>query len=112
MSSAAEIASELEAFYKGYVDAVNRDDMDTLTELFDFPWALVSGDGGLAVCKDESDHRRLWSRFIIDLKARGWVRSGTDRFTAWPLAGDLAMVLIDFTRYKPDGSVLEAGRSC
>ena len=49
---------------------------------------------------------------MLDLKARGWVRGGIDRFTAWTFADDLAMVLVDFTRYKADGSVLDAGRAC
>jgi len=40
LCSAAEIASELEAFYKGYVDAVNREDIDALTELFAFSLGL------------------------------------------------------------------------
>ena len=112
MSSAAEIASELEAFYKGYVDAVNREDIDALTELFAFPWALVSSDGGLAVFNNETDHQRFLRKFMLDLRARGWVRGGIDRFTAWASTDDLAMVLTDFTRYKADGSILDAGRAC
>jgi hypothetical protein len=86
--------------------------MDALTELFDFPWALVSGDGGLAACNNASDHRTFFSKFMLDLKARGLVRGGIDRFTTWTFADDLAMVLIDFSRYNAGGSVLEAGRSC
>ena len=112
MSSAAEIASELEAFYKGYLDAVNHENMGALTELFAFPCGLVSGDGGLVIINNETAHRSFYSKFILDLKAQGWVRSGIDRFTAWTLADDLAMVLIDFTRYKADGSVVDAGRAC
>jgi len=49
---------------------------------------------------------------MLDLKARGWVRGGIDRFTAWAFTDDLAMVLTDFTRYKADGSILDAGRAC
>jgi hypothetical protein len=112
LSSAAEIASELEAFYKGYVDAVNRGDIDVLTELFAFPWALVSGDGGLTVFNNETDHQRFLRKFMLDLKARGWVRGGIDRFSAWVCADDLAMILTDFTRYKSEGSILDAGRAC
>ena len=94
LSSAAEIASELEAFYKGYVDAVNREDIDALTELFAFPWALVSSDGG---ARPSSTMRRIINASCASScstsgRADG-VRGGIDRFTAWASAmDDLAMV--------------------
>jgi hypothetical protein len=49
---------------------------------------------------------------MADLKARGWVRSATDRLTAWAFAEDLGMILADVTRYKTDGSPLEHVRAC
>jgi hypothetical protein len=112
MPSATEIASELEAFYKGYIDSFNREDIDAMTEGFAFPWAWVSGDRGLDVCNNEANNRRLFGEIIGDVKARGWVRSGIDRFAAWALADNLGMLLADYTRYKADGSVLESGRAC
>jgi hypothetical protein len=112
MAAATEIVSQLEAFYKGYIDAFNREDIDAFSEAFSFPYAFVSGDRGLSSCASESDHQRFFSKIMIDLKARGWVRSAIDSLKAWVFADDLGMILADYTRFKADGSVLEAGRAC
>jgi hypothetical protein len=112
MSNAAEIATELEAFYKGYSDAFNREDIDAMASVFVFPYAWISGDQGLVACNNEADHQRFFSRFMIDLKARGWIRSGIDRLTIWAFADNLGMILADYKRYKADGSILEGGRAC
>jgi len=112
MPNAAEIATELETFYKGYIDSFNREDIDAMTEAFAFPYAWVSGERGLSTCNSEADHQRFFSKIMIDLKARGWVRSGIDRLTAWAFADNLGMILADYTRYKADGSILEGGRAC
>lgn len=112
MANATEIASELEAFYKNYIDSFNREDIGAMTRDFAFPWAWVSGGRGLDVCNNEADTRQLFGRVISDIKARGWVRSGIVRLVAWPLADNLGMFVADYTRYKDDGSVLESGRGC
>jgi hypothetical protein len=112
MPAAAEIVSELETFYKGYIDAFNREDIDAFAEAFAFPYAFITGDRGLASCASESDHQRFFAKIMIDLKARGWARSGIDRMTAWAFADDLGMIVADYKRYKDDGSILEQGRAC
>jgi hypothetical protein len=112
MPNAREIVSELETFYKGYIDAFNREDIDAFSEAFSYPYAFVTGERGLASCATESDHQRFFGKIMSDLKSRGWVRSGIDRVKAWPFADNLAMIVADYKRYKADGSILEQGRAC
>jgi uncharacterized NTF2-like protein DUF6841 len=112
MPAASEIVTELETFYKGYIDAFNREDIDAFSEAFSYPYAFVTGERGLASCATESDHQRFFGKIMSDLKSRGWVRSGIDRVKAWPFADNLAMIVADYKRYKADGSILEQGRAC
>jgi NTF2-like protein (DUF6841) len=112
MPAATEIVTELETFYKGYIDAFNREDIDAFSEAFSYPYAFVTGERGLASCATESDHQRFFGKIMSDLKSRGWVRSGIDRVKAWPFADNLAMIVADYKRYKADGSILEQGRAC
>lgn len=112
MPAASEIVTELETFYKGYIDAFNREDIDAFSEAFSYPYAFVTGERGLATCATESDHQRFFGKIMSDLKSRGWVRSGIDRVKAWPFADNLAMIVADYKRYKADGSILEQGRAC
>ena len=112
MPAASEIVNELETFYKGYIDAFNREDIDAFSEAFSYPYAFVTGERGLASCATESDHQRFFGKIMSDLKSRGWVRSGIDRVKAWPFADNLAMIVADYKRYKADGSILEQGRAC
>ena len=79
MATANEIVTELEAFYKGYIDAFNREDIDMYSQTFDYPYAMILGDKGLAVCKDETGHQRFYTSLMINLKERGWARSGVDQ---------------------------------
>jgi hypothetical protein len=100
------------AFFRAYMDAFSREDMDAVTEAFAFPWALITDDRGLYSCNNETDHRRLYGGVFSEIKARGWVRSEIGRLMAWALADNLGMIVADYTRYKADGSVLEIGRAC
>jgi hypothetical protein len=111
MPSANEIAAELETFYKGYIDAFNREDIDMYTQTFAFPYAFVTGEKGLAVCKDETGHQRFYTTISIGLKERGWARSGIDQVKVWPYAENLAMIMADVTRYRADNSAIEKVRA-
>lgn len=111
MASANEIVSELESFYKGYIDSFNREDIDMYTQSFAFPYAFVTGAKGLAICNNESDHQRFYTNIAISLKERGWARSVTDQIKAWPYSDTLAMILADVTRYRADNSVIEKVRA-
>lgn len=112
MPTAVEITRELEAFYKDYIDTFNREDVDAFLEKWSYPFAWVSGDGGLTVTASKGDNQRGVGQIFAGIKRRGWARSVTDRMTAWPLAENLGMILADVTRYKSDGSVLERVRAC
>lgn len=112
MATAAEIKSELESFYRGYIDAFNREDLDHFLDCFAIPYAWVSGDRGLSTVTSEIDHQKAFSRIMIEIKSRGWVRSTVDRMSTWVFADDLGMILADYTRYKADDSILEQGRAC
>ena len=111
MANAAEIVSELEAFYKGYIDAFNREDIDMYSQTFDYPYAMILGDKGLALCRDEAAHQRFYTSLMINLKERGWMRSGVDQMKVWPYAENLAMIIADATRYRAGGSVIEKVRA-
>ncbi len=112
MIAAEQIDLELESFYKSYIDAFNREDIDLFTESFAFPYAWVTGSRGLGQCATESDHQRSFGKIMVGLKDRGWVHSGIDQLKTWALAEDLAMILADITRYQADGSILERVRAC
>jgi ketosteroid isomerase-like protein len=112
MTTSEQICTELEAFYKEYIAAFNREDIDAFTESFAYPYAWITGGRGLGQCATESDHQRSFTKIIADLKERGWVRSDIDQLKTWPMAEDLAMILADVTRHKADGSVLERVRAC
>jgi ketosteroid isomerase-like protein len=107
-----QISKELEAFYKSYIAAFNREDIDAFTESFAYPYAWITGRHGLSQCATESDHQRSFGKIMADLKERGWVRSGIDQLKAWALAEDLGMILADVTRHKADDSILERVRAC
>jgi len=112
MPNAAEVAQELETFYRGYIDSFNREDLDQFLTCFGLPYAWVSGERGLSVTSTEGDHQKGFSRVMLDIKQRGWARSGIDRLKTWALGPDLGMILADYTRYKADGTILEQGRAC
>jgi hypothetical protein len=112
MMTAEQISKELDAFYKSYIAAFNREDIDAFTHSFSYPYAWITGRHGLGQCATQSDHQRSFGKIMADLKERGWARSDIDLLRTWALAEDLAMILADVTRYKADGSVLERVRAC
>ena len=112
MATPEEISRELETFYKGYIDAFNREDLDHFLACFGLPYAWVTGERGLSITGSESDHQSGFSRIMIDVKSRGWARSAIDQLKTWALADNLGMIMADYTRYKADNAVLETGRAC
>ncbi|MBV8453533.1 MAG: nuclear transport factor 2 family protein [Deltaproteobacteria bacterium] len=112
MTTNEQISIELEAFYKSYIAAFNREDIDAFSESFAYPYAWITGRHGLSQFATEGDHQRSFSKIMADLKERGWARSDIDQLKGWALAEDLAMILADVTRHKADGSILERVRAC
>ena len=85
---------------------------DRVLACFAIPYGWVTGERGLTVITNEGDHQSGFGGLMVELRQRGWARSGIDLLKTWALADNLAMTLADFTRYKADGSVLEKGRAC
>ena len=84
MPTAEEIARELEAFYRHYIEVFNSDD-DSFYDCFASPYTSVSGGRGLTVVANDADHRSGFRRTMIALKNHGWARSDIDRVDAWAL---------------------------
>ena len=110
VSTPEEIVHELEIFYRHYIDVFNREDAGFF-ECFAQPYAMVSGERGLAVVANDADNRKSFGRTMATLHQSGWVRSGIDSITAWALADNFGMILSDVTRYKADNTVLEKIRA-
>jgi hypothetical protein len=111
MATSQEIVRELESFYRHYIDVFNREDAG-FYDCFAQPYAMVSGERGLAAVANDSDNRKGFARTMAALKESGWTRSGIDSIKAWALGENLGMILSDVTRYKADNSVLEKIRAC
>ncbi len=111
MATSQEIVRELESFYRHYIDVFNREDAG-FYDCFAQPYAMVSGERGLAAVANDGDNRKGFARTMAALKERGWKRSGIDSIKAWALGESLGMILSDVTRYKADNSVLEKIRAC
>lgn len=111
MPTSQEIARELEAFYRHYIEVFNRED-DAYFDCLASTYGMVSGERGLNVVTNDESHRAGFRRMMTALKERGWVRSGIDRIMAWALADNLAMIISDVTRYRANNAVLEKLRAC
>jgi hypothetical protein len=107
-----EIIGVVEAFYRGYLDAFNREDTDALVTAFAFPSAVIIGDHGMLLLANPDDVRRFFDGATAALHARDWDRSGLDGLQVWPFSHALAMVIADIVRYAKDGSVFDRGRAC
>ena len=112
MPDADAIAVELEAFYRHYIDAFNRQETGEFVDYFAHPYAIISGARGLTSIANDEAHRKSFERSMVTLRERGWTRSGIDAIKGWSLADDLGMIVSDVTRYKGDNSVLEKVRAC
>jgi hypothetical protein len=111
MGTSQEIARELESFYRHYIDVFNREDA-AFFDCFSHPYAMVSGERGLATVANDEANRKSFGGTMMALKKSGWVRSGIDSINTWAMGENLGMILSDVTRYKSDNSVLEKIRAC
>jgi hypothetical protein len=112
MPETDNIVRELESFYRRYIDIFNGQDTEQLIGCFAHPYGAVSGSRGFVPVAGVDEHRKSLLRAMLALKSRGWVRSEIDSVKAWPLSHRLGMIVSDVTRYKANGSVLEALRAC
>ena len=100
-----EIIGGVEAFYRAYIDAFNREDIDRYADCFAPPYELIAG-GNVTTYATESELQQYAAQTLIDLKSRGWARSTVDLLKVWPLAAQQAMILADVTRYRGDDSIM------
>src|SRR5882672_1214221 len=112
MADTASLVRGIEDFYRGYIDAFNREDIDLYLRMFDLPYVIVSGERAAVVVADEAAREKFYTQMMIGIKNRDWARSGIDLMKGWPLGEKLAMLLADVTRYRRDDSVIERLRAC
>jgi len=110
MRTEKEIAGEVEAFYRAYIDAFNREDIDSYADSFIPGYSLIQG-GKVTAYATETDLQQHSAQVFIDVKSRGWARSAVDVLKVSPLGDDQAMILAEVTRYRADESVLLHARA-
>lgn len=111
MPTSEEIARELEAFYRHYIDVFNLED-DGFFACYAPVYQIVSGDRGLiTVTNDAKYQAEFRNKIMKEFKERGWVRSEIDQLKTWALADNLGMIISDVTRRKADHSVMDKLRA-
>src|SRR5215475_9283698 len=108
----AEIAQELENFYREYIARFNRESPERFLECFTRPYVTISGERGMQVIKNDDDHAKSFGRMMDRPRERGWARSEIVQIKCWAMDPNLGMIATDVTRVKSDGSVLENVRAC
>lgn len=109
MRREAEIIAEVETFYSAYIDAFNREDIDSYADFFAPGYSLIHPDK-IATYATATELQLYSAQAFIDLKARGWARSAVDFLKVTPLGDDQAVALAEVTRYRGDESVLLRAR--
>ena len=112
MTNTDLIIEEIQSSYRRYIDAFNGEDLDELAGFFSFPCGVLSGAHGMSVMKDQAEFVRVFGKMKARLKNEGWARTGIDTTHAWPTASDMALMVVDYTRYRDDATVLIRGRVC
>lgn len=109
MPTTEEIIAEVEAFYRAYIDAFNREDIDSYADSFAPGYSFIRGEK-ITTFATEPELQQYSAQAFIDLKSRGWARSAVDLLKVSPLGDDQAMILAEVTRYRGDNSVLLRAR--
>lgn len=106
------VASEVQSFYRAFIDGFNREDTDMYLRSFCYPNGILSGERGLTINAKESDQQRFYQEVMSSIQARGWDHTGVTQLQVWPISEGMAFLVADISRYKKDNSVLESGRYC
>ena len=113
MSDAATIVREVEAFYRGYIDSFNREDVDAYLHSFCYPNARMRGAQAMTVHAQESDQLRYYQALMAALRQEGWGCSAiVGRLRVAPLTDSTAILVADIIRYRKDNSAIENTRLC
>ena len=97
---------DVEAFYGPYREAFHSGDMAAVDALFEYPYLLSNADGVREV--DNSDFYR---GLFDNLKSGGWTGSRFDSFRKLRMGKDGAIVMVEYSRLRADGSVMNGGRA-
>jgi ketosteroid isomerase-like protein len=95
---------DVEAFYGPYRKAFHSGDMAAIEALFEYPYVL-SNPEGVREIHDSSFYKALFDK----LKGGGWIGSRFDRFRKLRMGKDGAIVMVDYSRLREDGSVMNSG---
>lgn len=108
MADAAE--DEIKAHYRTYVETFNREDSAGVAELLAYP-AMMGGPGHPSkTVPDRQAFQRLIEGTFEAFRKNGWARSRIDSMQAVATAGDTGVLAATFSRYREDGSLIEADR--
>jgi ketosteroid isomerase-like protein len=97
---------DIEAFFGPYSAAFRSGDMAAIDALFEYPYLLSNADGTREVANSD-----FYQSLHDKLKGKGWVGSRFDSFRKFRSGQDGAIVVVDYSRLRPDGSVLNGGRA-
>lgn len=96
--------------YRTYVETFNRQDAAGVAALLGYP-AMMGGPGHPPMSMpDAASFERLIEGTFAAFREKGWVRSQIDSMDAVATAGDTGVLAATFSRYRADGSLIEADR--
>jgi hypothetical protein len=96
--------------YRTYVETFNREDAAGVSRLLAYP-AMMGGPGHPPMTvPDAAAFQRLIEGTFAAFREKGWVRSRIDGMEAVATAGDNGVLAATFSRYRADGSLIEADR--
>lgn len=101
----------LKALYRTYILAWNARDLDTYCGLFAFPVAIGGGGREPDIVPDLAAWRARTHGNLEALAARGWSTSTIGALHVGVMAADTAIITVDYTRLKEDGTWIEGGTS-
>jgi hypothetical protein len=102
--------AEIGKFYGRYIDLFNAGQVAEIQDLFEFPWAMLSAQGPFLV-NDREAGLALYTKVWGDLKKEAWAATKTDKLEWFAVGADGALLQVDFTRFRTDGSTMMTGRA-
>lgn len=112
MSDEKQIVEAVTGFFHRYNDAFNREDYAGFLDSFHYPNTWVHPRFGVMVNGTREELERGHAFVMSQFKERGWAHTRADAVQVWVMAPTLALMIVDKTRTKKDGSVLDKARHC
>ncbi|MET0657949.1 MAG: hypothetical protein ABW110_07310 [Steroidobacteraceae bacterium] len=98
------VRHEVEAAYRHYIDVFNQRNRAAFVACFESSHSQLIGPHPIALI---TDHDKFYKDLMEGLDEVQWGRSGIDRMEVVAYSNSLAQLIVDLTRYRTDGSVLE-----